>query len=282
VYAFLDDKMIEKIKSFDKYIDKYVSVSNNATKYAIEKLGLDESKIVTIPNGLIIEEHEERLRNSTKINRSDFGLKDDDYVFLNVASYNLHKGHYLMADAMKKIIQKRGDIKILCIGNVIMESHFEQFSEYLKKNNLQNNILMPGHFTNIEAFYDICDAFLLPSFIEGWSIAMNEAMFYEKPVILSDTGGSNQVIENNDIGILLKNEYGAITNLDCKLLDHLAYDTRNFSTSDELASSMIKFADNSEFWKMCGKKGKEKILNLYNFNNVVSKYEDIIIKIAKK
>ena len=282
VYAFLDETMLKKLKACDKLVNTYISVSNNATRYAIKKIGLSEKKIITIPNGLIIEEHQERLKNLIRLNRSDFGLEERDYVFLNVASYNLHKAHYLIADAMKKVLKKRNDIKIICIGNIIVPAHFEEFKNYLKENHLEENILLPGHFINIEAFHVMSDAFLLPSFIEGWSIAMNEAMFYEKPMILSDTGGSKEVIENNDTGTLIENEYGDIINLDSKTLDHLAYEVREYRTSEKLASAMIDFADNKETWKKSGKKGKEKILNLYNFNDVVKKYEGVIFDILKR
>lgn len=282
VYAFLSNEMIKKLKSYDELINTYISVSKNATNYAVEKIGLNKDKIVTIPNGIIIEEHEERLKNLKKIKRSDYGLDENDYVFLNVASYNLHKGHYLMAEAMMKILKKRKDIKILCIGNVIVESHVEQYKKYLKENNLENHIIMPGYLTNIESFYDISDAFLLPSFIEGWSIAMNEAMFYEKPMILSNTGGSSEVIENEDIGILLENEYGDITNLDAHLLDYLGYEKRVFQTSDVLAEDMIKFADDRDYWKEAGKKGRNKILEAYDFNKVVFKYEHVISNIISQ
>jgi len=282
VYAFLSDDMMGKLRTYDKFITTYVSVSKKATEYAVNKIGLSKNKIITVPNGLIIEEHEERLNKINKINRSDFGLSENDYVFLNVASYNLHKGHYLMADAMMKILKERSDIKILCIGNVIVEDHINKFKNYLKENGLEKNILMPGHYTNIESFYDISDAFLLPSFIEGWSIAMNEAMFYEKPMILSNTGGASEVIENSDIGILIESEYGDISNLDCKILDYNAYEKRTFETSQLLADAMINFANKKEYWKEAGKNGREKIVNLYNFDKVVLKYEDIIIDILKK
>jgi glycosyltransferase involved in cell wall biosynthesis len=282
VYAFLDQKRIKQIKFYDKMVDTYISVSKNATRYAVEKLGLNSSKIITVPNGLIIEEHENRKKNIKKIKRSDFEIEENDYVFLNVASYNLHKGHYLMADAMIKILKERKDIKILCIGNTIVDSHVNQYRQYLKEKGLEKNIIMPGHFPNIESFYDISDAFILPSFIEGWSIAMNEAMFYEKPMILTNTGGSNEVIKNNDIGILIENEFGDIINLDSKILDNIGYNKRNFLTSKPLADSMIQFANNRDYWKEAGKLGKKKIIEKYNLKNIVLKYEDIIINLLDK
>jgi glycosyltransferase involved in cell wall biosynthesis len=282
VYAFLNGPVLQKFKEDDKYVDLYISVSNKAAYYANKKLGISQEKIVTIPNGLIIEEHFEREKNAKLIKREDFGLSENDYVFLNVASYNLHKGHYLMVDAMKKILKTRNDIKILCIGNIIYPPHIEELTNYLKTTGLDKYIVMPGYFPNIESFYNIVDAFLLPSFIEGWSIAMNEAMFYKKPMILTDTGGSADVIENNDIGILLENEYGDTINLDSQILDNIGYNQKEFKTAEKLAEAMEQFADNKEYWKKAGEKGREKILKHYNFKDIMKKYEEILVSLLKK
>ena len=184
-----------------------------------------------------------------------------------------------MIDAMKKILKVRNDIKILCIGNIIYEPHFHELKDYLQYSGLNEHILMPGYFPEIESIYPIVDAFLMPSFIEGWSIAMNEAMYYQKPMILTDTGGACDVIENNDIGILIDNEYGDIVNLHADYLDDMAYNQREFVISEQLSAAMINFASKREFWKEAGKKGKEKIIEQYNFDNIISQYQNVFIKL---
>jgi len=279
VYAFMPEQMVRNFQKDDQFVDLYISVSKKATRYAIKRLGVDPEKVVTVPNGLIIEEHRKREEISPEIDRAQFGIRPGDYIFLNVASYNLHKGHYLMAEAMKRLKGKRNDIKLLCIGNEIFPPHVEGLRAYLRESKLEDYMLMPGYFPHVESFYRMADAFLLPSFIEGWSIAMNEAMYYGKPMILTDTGGSAEVIEGNDIGILISNEYGDITNLHCGLLDRLAYECREYSITDELVAAMIDFADNRERWQHAGLKGREKLISHYNFDEVILQYERIFIDI---
>lgn len=275
VYAFLREAALDSFLENDKYIQLYISVSSKSTDYAVKKLGIRNDKIVTVPNGLILEEHFSREKNAIRISRADFGLNESDYVFINPASYNLHKGHYLMIDAMKKILRQRADIKILCVGNIVYEPHYHKLVDDIKAMGLENHILLPGYFPNVESLYEIVDAFLMPSFIEGWSIAMNEAMFYRKPLIMTDTGGASDVIKNSDIGILIQNEYGDLINLDSYKLDDLAYETKSFKVSDQLAAAMINFAENKEHWRAAGKQGREKIINKYDFEKVVRRYEQI-------
>jgi glycosyltransferase involved in cell wall biosynthesis len=274
VYAFLTGDALLKFQKNDQNVDLYISVSNKATQYAVEKLKINENKIKTIPNGLIVDEHLEREKNAVALSRSEFGFSESDYVFLNPASYNLHKGHYVMIDAMKKVLKYRKDIKILCIGNIVYKPHYIELTDYLNRTGLNKYIQMPGYFPNIENIYPIVDAFLMPSFIEGWSIAMNEAMFYKKPMIMTDTGGASEVINNNDIGIIVENEYGEITNLYSEYLDEMAYNWREFQISEQLASAMNEFASNKSYWKKAGENGRKKILNEYNFDYIIKKYED--------
>jgi glycosyltransferase involved in cell wall biosynthesis len=280
IYAMLRDEALENFINHDKYVDRYISVSKLATDYAAEKHGIERCKIVTIPNGLIIEEHQRR-QSSPPANRSQFGVKDSDYLFLNVASYNLHKSHYLMAEAMRLILLKRDDIKILCVGNIIYPPHIKQLQSDIEDWGLSNHLLLPGYFDDVAPLHKAADAFLLPSLIEGWSIAMNEAMFYGKPMILTKTGGAPEVVIDNDIGLLLPNEYGAITNLDSYELDRIGYEQRKFQTAPYLASAMTQFADNRELWSKKGRKGHEKIMTHFNFSDVTDRYVDLCKEVLK-
>jgi glycosyltransferase involved in cell wall biosynthesis len=178
-------------------------------------------------------------------------------------------------------LKKRNDLKILCLGNVIYPPHIDELTAYLKTTGLDRYILMPGFYPNVESFYSISDAFILPSFVEGWSVAMNEAMFHEKPMILTDTGGSSEVIRGNDIGILIPNEYGDTIQLTLEKLDRTAYVQKKYSTSLKLSEAMTEMADNREEWKIAGRGGKKKIIQQYDFKKIIPSYEKIFIKLAE-
>ena len=187
-----------------------------------------------------------------------------------------------MADALNIVLKTRTDIKILCVGNEIYPPHVQQLREYINTSGLADHMLMPGYFNNIEDAFGICDACLMPSFIEGWSIAMNEAMFYRKPLILTDTGGASDVIENNDIGILIPNEYGLSDTLELTTLDELAYKPHHYKITGIIADAMLNFADNRHYWMQAGELGRQKIVNNYSLDDVVLQYEAIMTKVAQK
>ncbi|VXC34704.1 Glycosyl transferase [Burkholderia sp. 8Y] len=282
VYAFFSQEQARAFAENDRYVDCYISVSRNATRYAVENLGVTASKVITVPNGLIISEHEAREKKPVKLTREALGLSESDYVFANIASYNLHKGHYIMADAMKHLLQRRRDVKILCVGNVVYPPHVEELRRYLSEHGLDGHILMPGYFPDVEDVHRIADAFLLPSFIEGWSIAMNEAMFYQKPMILTDTGASAEVIEDSDIGMLIRNEYGDTPRLNSALLDELAYKPHSYEIAPVLAQAMDEMASNREKWREKGRAGRAKIYERFDFSAIVKRYEQIIENVVRE
>ena len=280
VHAHFDAPRLARFARHDAGIAHYISVSRKATLYAADRLGVAPARITTIPNGLDIAEYERRAAAARPAARAALGIAPDDYVFLNVAAYNLHKGHHLMAASMRRVLARRRDIRIVCVGNTVRPPHIAALRERLAREGLDAHMLLPGYTERVEDLFAMADAFLLPSFIEGWSIAMNEAMFFGKPMILTDTGGAAEVIEDEDTGILLPNEYGPVTALDCASLDRLAYDTEDFAIADDLARAMERFADNRAHWAAAGARGADKLRRRYDLRDVVRRYEAVLRRVA--
>jgi glycosyltransferase involved in cell wall biosynthesis len=199
-------------------------------------------------------------------------INTDDFVFLNVAAYNLHKGHYLIVDALKQVIRKYPNAKVVCIGSTVYEPHLAELKKVISEEGLERNLILGGYFPNTAPFYLRANCFLLPSFIEGWSIAMTEAMFYKLPMILTETGGASEVIHDEDIGILIRNEYGDVANLDLEILNQLSYTPQSYKTTNDLCDAMINMIENRHYWRDKAAASRSKVLSSYDFRNVVKMY----------
>jgi glycosyltransferase involved in cell wall biosynthesis len=280
VYAYFHQDQRRRFADEDRYVAHYISVSPKATLYATESLGVSPAKITTIPNGLDLDEIARRRAEARPTDRARLGIAQADYVFLNVAAYNLHKGHHVMAAAMRRLVARRQDIRIVCVGNVVVPAHVAALRARLARDGLARHMLLPGYADNVGNLFAMADAFLLPSFVEGWSIAMNEAMAFGKPLLLTDTGGAAEVIENDDIGILLPTEYGSVTELHGESLDELAYRTSDFRIADELAAAMEKFADNRAHWAAAGIRATEKLRRHYDLRDIVRRHEAVMLAVA--
>ena len=63
-----------------------------------------------------------------------------------------------------------------------------------------------GYRSDIEPILKSADIFILPSLIEGTSIAILEAMAAGVPVIATDVGGNPEIIQNARTGLLVPPE----------------------------------------------------------------------------
>jgi glycosyltransferase involved in cell wall biosynthesis len=280
VYAFLDERGRADFCREDTQVARYISVSSKATQYATGSLGIAAAKITTIPNGIDVAAMLQRRAETRPADRARFGIARDDYVFVHVAAYNLHKGHYVMAAAMQELLARRRDIRIVCVGDALVPAHLAALRAHLAQARLDQHMLLPGYATDVPSLLAMADAFLLPSFIEGWSIAMNEAMAFGKPLLLTDTGGAAEVIEGDDIGILLPTEYDDVTKLNAASLDKLAYETRSFRVAGALASAMERFADNRAQWAAAGLRGLDKLRERYDLAATVARHEAVMLAVA--
>ncbi len=280
VYAFMDATQRARFAADDRMVTRYVSVSPAAARYATARLGIAAERITTVPNGLDLDELARRAAAARPVDRAALGIGPDDCVFLNVASYNLHKGHYVMAAALRRVLARRRDIRIVCVGNVVHQAHLDELKTYLREQGLAEHMQLPGYAPNVESWFAMADAFLLPSFIEGWSIAMNEAMGFARPMILTDTGGAAEVIEGEDTGILIPNEYGDVTALDSALLDRLAYDTRDFRIAADLARAMERIADDRAAWAEAGRRGRAKLHARYGMSAIAARHRAVFDAVA--
>ncbi len=283
VYAFFSPEQRARFAADDAHVARYISVSPKATLYAVERLGIAPARIATVPNGLDTGDYARRAAAARPPPRASLGIADDDYVFLNVAAYNLHKGHYVMAAAMRLLLAAgRRDIRIVCAGKPVYPPHLDELRAHLKQHGLEQHMLLAGYTPRIEDLFALADAFLLPSFIEGWSIAMNEAMAFGRPMILTDTGGASEVIEDGDLGVLLDNEYGPVTALDGERLNALAYTPQDYRLATALAASMRRFADDRAAWAAAGARGPAKLRARYDLQAVASRHAAVLRDVVER
>lgn len=262
----------------DSFIKKYVAVSKNAAYFAEEAIGINPEKILLVPNALNVDRFKKLPK--PKILRKSLNLEEDDYVFLVPAAYYSPKGHLLILAALKQIKNLYPKIKVVCSGNILDKSFYAKCLSIVKKEKLEKQISFLKFTNMVYDLYRLADALLLPSLVEGWSIAVMEGMYFELPLILSDVGGARDLIQNNDIGIIIPNPYEDVAKLDLEELVKLSYDEHPKNT-EALAQAMIDFFKNKEKWQKAGKLGREKLLQKYTLDKSIKTYEKIFIENIK-
>ena len=112
------------------------------------------------------------------------------------------KGHIYLLQAMNEVIKKYPDIKLYIIGGGML---WKKYNEFIKKNNLLNNVYLLDEISQRELalWNNAADIFVFPSISESFGVALIEAMACGIPVIVADSEGPTEIIENYETGIIV-------------------------------------------------------------------------------
>jgi phosphatidylinositol alpha-1,6-mannosyltransferase len=110
------------------------------------------------------------------------------------------KGQQHLLQAAHLLIERghAGHFKVLLVGTGDNES---QLREQCNRFALQDTVQFAG-FVDQEAMprqYAKADLFVLPSYNEGMSVALLEALASGLPVVVTDTGGTSELVDGNGI-----------------------------------------------------------------------------------
>ncbi len=190
-------------KQFGKVLtelDHLILVSEFQRKSVTQEFPWFE-RISIIPNGfdgkIFKPKHSSRSRKKLK-------LANDAKVFLNIGNLVKVKGQRYLIDAMKAVIKKHNNAKLFIIGNGSIKNDLEK---QIQNNALENHIqLIPGNKSNQELaeWMNACDVFVFPSIEESFGTVQVEAMACGKPVVATYNGGSEEIITDKKLGILVK------------------------------------------------------------------------------
>jgi len=170
------------------------------------------------------------------------------YYLACVASVNFnHKAQDVILEVMRKEKWQERNIQVHLYGN---GPHIGIAKELINKWSIKNITVEP--FTDINEIWAKNHLLILPSRMEGLSLAMLEALNFERAVLTTNLGDASRFIDDGINGFLL--EYPTVKLLDEKLEE--AWQMR-------------------ENWKEMGKAGKKKLLKLIKEDPVQS-FSDFI------
>ena len=172
--------------------DCIISISNSTKKRLLER-GVTCKNITVIPNGFNYA-HLENI--SAKKNHAP------SIVFLGRLTPQKDVGTLLYA--VKEITKQINDIQCHIVGGGPCEKELTQLSEQL---GIQKNIIFYGHQEKKADYLrkgKQCHIFVSPSLLEGFGIALLDAMAMGLPVVVSDIEPFKEVTHNGKGGFIFK------------------------------------------------------------------------------
>mgnify|MGYP001193749263 CR=1 FL=1 len=162
------------LKSFDKVL---VLTKQNARRLLFNK----KKQLIVIRNFF----HENFL------SKSDVKADNKILKILFAGHLSKRKGIYNLIKVINNLKKSGYKIQLVVLGEGILK---EKLNNYVKQNNLSNNIKIKGYVKNTAEYILDCHYTILPSFSEGISRFVMESIFLGKKVIVRKTSGIEEVI----------------------------------------------------------------------------------------
>ncbi|MBM6937448.1 glycosyltransferase [Pseudoflavonifractor phocaeensis] len=86
----------------------------------------------------------------------------------------------------------------------------ERMEKWIKENGLYGSVTFLGYQTNPYKYIAACDLFVCASHAEGFSTAATEALIVGTPVVTTKVSGMEEMLGDNEYGIITENEEEAL------------------------------------------------------------------------
>lgn len=191
-------------KKYFKKLNHIVIVSDGLKERLSKKIPEINNKIKVIEN----INSASFIKNSANLEcKIQFSKEDFNLIF--VGRLVKEKGLFLAIDAIGILSKKINNIKLYLVGKGNLEV---ELKEYVKKNHLQNHVVFLGIQTNPYPLLKQADVFLMTSFYEGKSIALEEAKILNKAIVITNFSSATDQIIDNVTGLIVEMNAEAIAN----------------------------------------------------------------------
>lgn len=147
--------------------------------------------------------------------RIELSIPLDAFLLISVGELNTNKNNSVIISAMEKL--KNKNVYYILCGVGEKES---ELKEQANKAGLFENIRFLGYRNDVKELYEAADCFVMPSFREGLSRSIMEAMASGLPCVVSKIRGNTDLITDNKGGFLCEpsnsEEFAEAINFLCK------------------------------------------------------------------
>ena len=168
----------------------------NQEDYQLAKKRMKAKQLYYVP-GVGIDVDALRIRGENSLlTRGDIGVPEDAVVILSVGELNKNKNHETVIKALAQL----PDAHYVIVGEGALKEHLLMTAQ---KYSVDERVHLLGFRKDAQEIYYLADIYCHPSFREGLSVAVMEAMAAGLPIVCSDIRGNRDLITDGLSGMLL-------------------------------------------------------------------------------
>lgn len=206
---------VETEKQFiNECCDQVIAIARHSFNTLRDVYLIPEEKIVLIPNGLEDMYTELSKRERTEL-RQQYHFAESEKIIVFAGRLDPVKGLSLLIAAFKKIMEQDDSVRLIIAGDGNMNKYFQEASLFWSRITF-TGFISKEHLYNL---YQIADIGVLPSLHEEFGYVAIEMMMMHLPLVVGQTTGLAELVENGENGITVplhytdENDVEAITRL---------------------------------------------------------------------
>jgi len=134
--------------------------------------------------------------------REQYKMGENDFIYGFVGRITGDKGIDELFAACKKLLQKNANVWLMLVGRVDKPETVDQELFAWAQN--EKRVIFCGYTDVVEQYLSAMDAYVLPSYREGFGSAAVEAQAMGLPVVVTDISGLNEAMIPNKTGIVVQ------------------------------------------------------------------------------
>lgn len=223
-------------------------------RFWLDKYPEMEKKSVVVYNGIDLEHFNPDTHVNAGIGeREKLGIDENAFVFCCIAGFRPEKGHRLLIEAFSELPQ--GPMLLLA-GDGVRKFAAEKLIRDL---GLSDRVFFLGNVSDVRPIIAACDATVLASETETFSMAMLESLAMATPMIAPEIGGLPEALINGETGLLFP-----------------------VGNKGALRDSMLNIMSSREKSRKLGLNGLKIVRNQFGLDRMIHETETILEKAIRK
>ena len=239
--------------------DGFLSITQGIEKEFLEH-GVYAHRIHRIPNGIDTATYKPTDdRKSRSLLRAKLNLPDKK-IFSYSGKLNRGKGLEMLLETWGKFVLEFREVHLVLIGSggrgfLSCEQELKRFVE---GNQLQDTVTFTGFVQNVHEFLQASDFFVFPSDSEALSVSVLEALACALPVVATKVGGTPEMIQDHESGLLI-----------------------DIGAKHQLYRSLKLFMQNSDKASELGKRGRERVSSRFGIEGVARSHIEMFSSLTQ-
>ncbi len=233
-------------------ISRYVAVSQRLLNNIQQQNLLVPEKSLVIYNGVDIERYKQP---STSSLRRQLGLNKGVLIIGCLGNVRPAKAYEVLIEAGAKILEKYPQTHFIIAGDK-KKSIMLELQKQLEHLNIENHFHFIGFIDNSAEFLSQLDVFVLSSSSEGFSISTIEAMASELPVVVTQCGGPEEIVNPDSNAVMVE-----------------------INNPQQLSDGIIKLIENPAFSKAIAINARAHIIETFSLDKMLKSYNDLYSKL---